>query len=451
MSAARGSPRRLLRPVAAAWARRRHARAVAALARCAAPGPRVLAIGHWRFPVRTQTFVYQELTAMVAAGFELRLAASRRAPAAELAPRFAPLASRVAELAAHPAAGRAALARFRRERAATVADVLGALAAESGLAVEALLGRPDVLRGFAFASLAEAFRADYLHSYFFYEGSLAAWLAARLLGLPRGVVAYADHRLADYPLKVVRLQLADAALVVASCARVARELAAIAPECGPRILIKPNTIDPRVFTARRRAVPTPGAPLRVLAVSRIDPKKGLLDLVEAGALLAARGLAVEIAIAGGADDSPGSLAELARLRARLAAPGASVPVTLLGPLDESALVDHLHAAHLFVAPAVELADGDADGIPTALLEAMASGLPVVATDAGAIAEALTDGREGRLVPQRSPPALAAALAELAADPAARARMGEAAARTARARFAAEGVEPALHERLRTLL
>jgi glycosyltransferase involved in cell wall biosynthesis len=439
---------RLLRPLAAAWARRRHRLAIAALSSCADPAPRVLAIGHWRFPVPTQTFVYQELVAMRAAGFGVRLAASARGGAAALAPRFAALAGRCVRLSAHPAVGRAELARFERERPAALRSALGDLAAASGLSVAALRARPDVLRGLAFARLAAAYRADYLHSYFFYEGSLAAWLAARLLELPRGIVAYADHRLADYPLKIVGRQLADAALIVASCERAARELAAAAPGCAVRILVKPNSIDPGVFAPRPRAG-APGGPFRVLAVSRIDPKKGLADLVEAGARLAAAGLAVEIAIAGGADESAGSRAELARLRARLErAPAA--PVVLLGPLGERELVARLATAQLFVAPAVELPDGDADGIPTAMLEAMASGLPVVATDAGALAEALTGGVEGLLVPQRDPGALAAAIGALAADPAARVRMGEAAALTARRRFAAGVVEPRLHERIRAL-
>jgi glycosyltransferase involved in cell wall biosynthesis len=443
--------KRLVRPLAAAWARRKHAREIAALARCRDPGPRVLSIGHWRFPVATQTFVYQELAAMVAAGFGLRLAASARGPAAALAPRFAVLAGRRVALAARPAVGRAELVRFRRARPAALAALVGDLAAASGLSAAALLERADVLRGFAFARLAEAYRADYLHSFFFYEGSLAAWIASRLLDLPRGIVAYADHRLDDYPLKIVRRQLADAALVVASCARAAGELARAAPECAPRLLVKPNSIDPTVFAARAHPAPGPGEPLRVLAVSRIDPKKGLADLIEAAGLLAARGVPLEVAIVGGADESQASRGELERLRARLAAAGGGSPVTLVGALGERALVARLAGAHLFVAPAVELPDGDADGIPTALLEAMASGLPVVATDAGAIGEALTDGVEGVLVAQRSPGALAAAIAGLAADPSARDRMGEAAARTARRRFAADVVEPRLHDRVRALV
>ena len=93
-----------------------------------------------------------------------------------------------------------------------------------GLSPAALLDHEHVLHAFSFTRAVEAWRADYLHSYFFYEQSLFTWVASSLLGLPRGVSCYADHVLDDYALKAIRLQLADAAVVVATSRRIRDEL-----------------------------------------------------------------------------------------------------------------------------------------------------------------------------------------------------------------------------------
>jgi glycosyltransferase involved in cell wall biosynthesis len=108
----------------------------------------------------------------------------------------------------------------------------------------------------------------------------------------------------------------------------------------------------------------------------------------------------------------------------------------------------LAQSRIFVAPYVEVASGDKDGIPTAVLEAMSTGLPIVATDAGSIGEAFTHGIEGLYVPQRDPERLADAIERLLADPATYARMAEAARRRAVSEFDAHVTEKRLHERIR---
>jgi glycosyltransferase involved in cell wall biosynthesis len=106
---------------------------------------------------------------------------------------------------------------------------------------------------------------------------------------------------------------------------------------------------------------------------------------------------------------------------------------------------------MFVAPFVETESGDKDGIPTALLEGMSSGLPAVATDAGSIREVVDEGRDGLIVPQRQPEALADAIEALLADPARRAEFGRHAAASVRRRFAADTLERLFHERVEALL
>jgi glycosyltransferase involved in cell wall biosynthesis len=91
----------------------------------------------------------------------------------------------------------------------------------------------------------------------------------------------------------------------------------------------------------------------------------------------------------------------------------------------------LQGSHVYLLPSLD------EGLPTVVLEAMASGVPVVATDCGGVSEAVTDGVEGLLVPPRDAEALAAALTRLWRDPELRRRMGEAGRRTATSNFTLE--------------
>jgi glycosyltransferase involved in cell wall biosynthesis len=139
------------------------------------------------------------------------------------------------------------------------------------------------------------------------------------------------------------------------------------------------------------------------------------------------------------------------LREQVARLGLGDRVRFCGLLPSEAVREALARAHLFVAPYVETAVGDKDGIPTAILEAMASGVPVLATPAGSIPEAIVDGASGRLVAECDPHAFAAAAAGLLADPDLRRRLAAGGAARARSEFASARREPLLAERIRGLL
>lgn len=416
------------------------------------PAPRLLAIGAWVFPLYSQSFVYQELAALAAAGFDVRVAYTERGEPEALPPQCAALAGRTLRLPGEPAITRRDLGHFRRTRPAAVARLLALLSQASGRSARQLQTDNHLLRAFSLARIAEAWGAGLVHSYFFYEGSLAAFVVQQLLGLPRGVTCYADHLLDDYRLKLVVPQLASADLVVATSERVCRELTALAPACVPRMIVKPNAVDGRFFLPVSRPEPASGAAFRLLSVARIDPKKGLFDLLAAAAELRRQGTRFELDLVGGVESGsqPGE-DELAALRAEIRRRGLDGVVALRGFLPAAGVRAALTAAHLFVAPYVETVSGDKDGIPTALLEAMATGLAVVATRSGSIPEVITDGVDGRLVAAGDPQALAAVIAELLASPGDRAGLGEAAARTVRARFVLEVCEPELARCLRSLV
>ncbi len=168
-----------------------------------------------------------------------------------------------------------------------------------------------------------------------------------------------------------------------------------------------------------RAVPdAPGAPV-VAMVARFEPQKDHACLLRA---LAAVGAAWCAVLVGDGPARP-SVEALAR---RL---GVADRVTFLGPRDDVAEV--LAKAHVF-ALATRW-----EGLPLTILEAMRAGLPVVATDVGGVREAVADGETGFLVPHGDPQRLAGRLAELAADPAMRSRMGAAGRRSYESRFTFE--------------
>ena len=126
------------------------------------------------------------------------------------------------------------------------------------------------------------------------------------------------------------------------------------------------------------------------------------------------------------------LAELKRLSDEL---GISGKVTFTGFLSQDELRRKLYAAHFFLHPSERGADGNQEGVPNALLEAMATGVPVLATDHGGIPEAVEHGVSGWLVPEGDHAALGRAMVDLAANPARLGTMAEAAAKSVAENFA----------------
>jgi colanic acid/amylovoran biosynthesis glycosyltransferase len=182
------------------------------------------------------------------------------------------------------------------------------------------------------------------------------------------------------------------------------------------------------FPVVRREPPADGA-WHLVQACRLIEKKGLPVTLEAFAGFAARYPKARLTLAG---DGPLE----ARLRARAVEMGIADRVEFRGFLGESDLCRLYHEAHLFVHPSQMTADQNQEGIPNAMLEAMATGLPVLATLHGGIPEAVENGITGLLVPERDADGLRDHLLALAAEPARWQALGEAAARSVRAEFEA---------------
>jgi glycosyltransferase involved in cell wall biosynthesis len=401
------------------------------------------------FPIYSQTFVYQELVSLLDRGCDLRFIYSKLDAQDRLGRRFARLWDVKRPLVLDRANHERDYAHYRRRLPGRVDELTRRIAETAGMPIDHVRQHDNFLQAFSFTRLVEAYAPDYLHSYFFYDRSLMTLVAGYLLGIPRGVSCYADHLLQDYELKIVPLHLELCDIVIATSARIRGELLALGPGMDERrIIVKPNGIDTRHFAAPERPDPAANAPFRIVSVCRIEPKKGLIDLVEALALLRQRGVAAALHIVGAADEwSDASRDYRARLEQRIAELGLGDLVHLEGRHDADGVRRFLEQAHLFAAPFVETASGDKDGIPTAVLEAMASGLPVVATDAGSITEVVRDGCEGLFVAQGDPDALSAAIETLARSSDRRRAMAAAAVRRVHEAFDATQLDQVFHERV----
>lgn len=177
--------------------------------------------------------------------------------------------------------------------------------------------------------------------------------------------------------------------------------------------------------ARFRPRPDDGRdPSLVLAVGRLTPKKGLHDLVAACAQLRAAGQDFRCVIAG-----DGRLRD--ELEGLIAAHGLAGQVRILGFQTQDQLADWYGRAGVLVMPSRVLGDGNRDGIPNVVVEAMCSGTPIVATRAGSIPEVIEDGVTGRLVAPGDAAALAAAIGAVLAKPAGAQRLAHHALSTVR--------------------
>jgi glycosyltransferase involved in cell wall biosynthesis len=369
-----------------------------------------------------------------------------------MALRFRPLLQRVLRIETLVGINEHDMARLDREFPGRVDAFLARVSIHTGRSVELLRQDPLVLRAATFTMLCKMAKVRYLQTWFFYDMSFMAMFAASILGVPRGISCHVDHEIADHPLKLVALQVQTADLVLAISERTQRELMARAgTHVRDKILVKRIGIDAtalRPLRKRRRD----DSVFRFVSISRIEPKKGLAHLVEACAELRRRGVRFRARIVGGEDvGNPESRNCITAIRRKIQELGLDEWISMDGPIPADEVPQSLSDVDAFVAPYIELPNGDKDGIPTAMLEAMGAGLPVICTDAGAMTEAVRDGQEGLVVPQNDARALADALALAAGDPKLLARMGTSSAKRFDREFDARVTDSALQARIRELM
>lgn len=274
------------------------------------------------------------------------------------------------------------------------------------------VGVPAFLVAFATAVRREirAFRPTLVHAHWWIPGGL---LAAGASPAPLVVTCHgSDIRLLDGSFLWRRLAgrvFARAARVTTVSRFLARDLEAHFPGLAPRLVVTPMPVDVEHF-ASGRDVPRSHPP-RLLYAGNLLESKGVDDLLDAFAALRARGVPCRLKILG-----DGSHAPALRLRAR--ALGVQDDVDWSGFVPQTRMPAEYGASTVTVLPT----RGRHEGLGLTLVEALLAGSAVVGTRVGGIPEVVDDGVTGLLVPPEDPPALAAALESLLADPVLRARL-----------------------------
>ena len=261
--------------------------------------------------------------------------------------------------------------------------------------------------------MADRFRADginHIHAHYATHPALVAWLINQLTGISYSITVHAHDIFVEKPMLATKLQ---DSVFVSSISEFNRKY--LADMFGPWVQQKTEIIrcgiDPAYYGGERSMkVGETSSRLEIISIGSLQPYKGHIFLVKACVELKKRGIPFRCRIVGGGDMR--SLLERTIRESQL-----DDLVELMGPRTQDEVSQLLRTANCYVQPSVITPSGKMEGIPVALMEAMVSGIPVVATSISGIPELVRNGDTGWLVPPESVDALAEALSHIYRDPA----------------------------------
>ncbi len=388
------------------------------------------------YPLLTTTFIDREIRAIRARGTSVEVV-SLRQPTHELSPEQAGLAKdttyirpvKLSALVRHHV-------RFALRRPIRYASTLLRLAMGRG---QSMRDRARTIGHFGLGvhvagQILDGGTPDRLHAHFIDRAAVVSLVAARLLDVPYSVTAHASDIYVSPVLLNAKIEGAD---FVVTCtgyneSHLVREFEAAD---GKVTRIYHGLDLDRYVPGEEHGSPRP----TVLAVGQLREKKGFVHLLDASHSLVQAGVDFRCEIIG---EGP----QRAELERRIDELGLAEQVVLRGALPHDEVIDAYRRASMFVLPSVVGDDGDRDGIPNVILEAMAMELPVVSTTNSGIPEAVEHGETGLLVPPHDVEALAAALERLLVDRSAAHAMGVRGRAAVAARFDAETNIGALYDR-----
>lgn len=384
---------------------------------------RAVAVLVSRFPKVTETFILREIVEMERQGQPVRLVPLLREKPSVAHPEagawmdralFTPWFS-----AGILAANLRALGRDPARYLGVLGRVLWGASASANFFLRTLVLFPKSVY------LAERLRAEgigHLHAHFATHPATVALVVSALTGIGFSFTAHAHDIFVRRPM--LRQKIREARFVRAISCFNRDFLAARYPEAAAKTAVIHVGVDPSAYESEGAGG---GGPTTVLCVAALQAYKGLGVLVEACRQLHGEGIAFRCDIVG-----EGPLrAEIERHVARAGLGGI---VQLRGARPEDEVARMMAAAAVIVLPSVVARDGQMEGIPVALMEAMAARRPVVASSLSGVPELVEDGVSGLLVEPGDAAGLASALRRLLADPGLRRAMGNAGRATVERRF-----------------
>jgi glycosyltransferase involved in cell wall biosynthesis len=271
------------------------------------------------------------------------------------------------------------------------------------------------------AALLRPERIDHIHAHFAGRAAVVAMVASKLLKVPYSLTAHAND---IYVSPVMLPEKIAKAKFVTTCTRYNKTH--LERETGRQIELVYHGLDLSVMDGVMQPSICNGTSL-ILSVGRLSEKKGFPYLIKACHLLQVQGYDFRCEIVG---DGP-NRSELETLITELQLEDR---VILCGALPNSQVMAKYTQATLFVLPCIVAGNGDRDGIPNVLLEAMASQVPVLSTRVSGIPEVIVDAANGLLVGPGDEQALAEAMARLLNDGELRAYLAENGRRRVKERF-----------------
>jgi len=260
---------------------------------------------------------------------------------------------------------------------------------------------------------------DHVHAHFVNHPTTAAYIIHALTGIPYTFTAHgADLHVDQHMLcekvgaaqHVITVSDYNKQFIIEECGEECREKITVL-RCG----VDTSVFQPALSNGSQRSE---AKPLTIVCTGTFYEVKGQQYLLSACRLLKERGIEFECHLVGDGPQRP-------ELQQQVGSEGTTAHVHFRGQLTRPQIADLLQRADVAVVPSVPTKCGRREGIPVVLMEAMASGLPVVASNISGIPEAVDHERTGILVPPRDAPALADALERIARDPDSRARLGQA--------------------------
>ena len=381
-----------------------------------------------RFPHHSQTFIATEIRGLEQLGIELRIFSYKRPHGVvrhDIVQRIhSPITYLPDPLYRHPLQllrAHLALRRSEPERYRSTLRYVLRHSMSGGL----FRAWREFARAGYLATLIKKAGVTHIHAHMAHTATQVTMLVGMLTRVPYSFTAHAYDIFTAKPADL-RTRI-DAAEFVVTCTRSNLDYLERLAGSGQsdKIRLHYHGVDLEKFSATPHR-PNESPPL-ILAVGRLVEKKGFPDLLQACALLKARGKFYRCLIIGEGPDRK----SLTKLIKRLGLEGI---VDLPRAMSQEELIEVYRQATIFALPCRVLQNGNRDGIPNVLLEAMAVGIPVVSSAVSGIPELIASGEDGLLVPERGVEELAEALEQLLDNPALRARLASNARATVFERF-----------------